>query len=119
MAAGVCTGSVDADGFSPLDGSNNGYMVNGTIVLSTSYAAGGDTIAASVYGLGRITNMVVMPDVITAGTNAVVLAAIPASGTITKVQAFWSGAATNAVMTEVAANTDLSGYTANVIVFGT
>jgi len=121
MAAGVCTGTVDADGFSPMNGSNAGYMVHGQIVLSTSYAVGGDTIAASVFGIGRITDMIIQgANVIAAGTNAVVLSPhVATDGSVDKVQAFWSGAATNSVLTQVAANTDLSGYTAQVIVFGT
>lgn len=54
---GAVTASIDADGYSPIDASNAGYMVRCKITMSASYAAGGDTIAASILGLGLITKM--------------------------------------------------------------
>ena len=120
MASGVATATIDSDGFSPQDGSNAGYRVFGVVTMSTSYATGGDTISAASFGIGRITKMdMAGSDVITAGTNSVILSPVYTSGAVVKIQAFWTGASTSAVMAEVAANTDLSGYTCNVVVYGT
>ena len=54
---GICTFALDADPFTPLDGSNGGYMVRGTITMSSSYATGGDTLNASSCNLGVITKI--------------------------------------------------------------
>ena len=120
MASGVATATIDADGFSPQDGSNAGWRVFGVVTMSTSYATGGDTIAAASFGIGRITMMnFTGEDVVTAGTNSVLLTPVFTSGAVVKIQAFWTGATTSAVLAEVSANTDLSGYTAHVEVYGT
>jgi len=114
---GTVTVAIDPDGFSPID-SNAGMMVRAVITMSTTYAAGGDTISAASFGLGTITKLDVGAGGVSGGTLAIVFDAAPNTGPVTKIQAFWSGAQT-ARFQEVTSGTDLSASLVSCIAFGT
>ena len=116
---GTVTVKLDADPFSPIDGSNAGYAVRGQITMSSSYATGGDTVNASSFGLGIITKMNFSGTQIGAGASAYMPAPVYNSGgQAIKVQAF-GGAASGVPLAEVTNATNLSTVVFDVIAWGT
>jgi len=114
---GTVTVAIDPDGFSPID-SNAGMMVRAVITMSTTYAAGGDTVSAASFGLGTITKHDLGAGGVSGGTLGLVFEGAPKPGPVVKIQAFWSGAQT-ARFQEVTTGTDLSASLVSCIAFGT
>lgn len=83
--------------------------VRGTGNLGNPYTTGGIAVSASQVGLGTIDYVIFNP------AGGYVFEYLSASG---KVKAYYSGAATNAVLSEVATNTDLSGVTFSFLAEG-
>src|SRR6266851_4711234 len=107
---GATTYVQDADGYSPLDGSNGGIMLRGKVTMSNSYATGGDTIAGATVGLGMITKLETATASKTSdATHSYIFQPVYDSTAVnvTKVQAFWA-AASGAPFIEVTNTTDLS-----------
>jgi len=120
---GAVTATIDADGYSPVDASSAGYMVRCKITGSSSYATGGDTIAASILGLGRITKLSFSgsSDGGTGTTTAYIAAPVYDSSktNVTNVQIFWTGASNSAVFAEITSGTDVSAVVFDAIAYGT
>jgi hypothetical protein len=113
---GACTVVLDGDAFSPIDGSNAGYMVRGQITMSSSYAAGGDTLAASAFGIGRITKLILSGS-IGGATTGYDSSPVYSAGAVVKVQAFVTGTASGQPLNEASGN--LSTVIFDAIAYGT
>ena len=115
---GACTATVDPDGFSYVDASG-GYMVRCKITPSSSYAAGGDTIAASIIGLTQIQKLSFSgtSDGGSGVTTSYIAAPVYDSSNwnVTNVQVFQSAAASNP-FTEASGN--LSTITFDAVAWG-
>lgn len=117
---GTVTVVLDADAYSPMDGSNAGYMVRGVLTMSSSYATGGDTMTPASVGLGIITKLDIASGEPTALTTSYLLSAVQTSGpTVAKVQAFVTGSASGVAFSEVTNATNLATVAAPFIAFGT
>ncbi len=118
---GAVTATIDADGYSPMDASNAGYMVRCKITMSSSYAAGGDTIAAAILGLGRITklNFSGSSDGGTGTTTAYIAAPVydSSNANVTNIQVFDTGSASGQPFAEASGN--LSAIVFDAIAYGT
>lgn len=119
---GAVTATIDADGISPMDSSNAGIMVRCKITMSSSYATGGDTIAATILPLGQITKLSFSgsSDGGTGTTTAYIAAPVYDSSNVnvTNIQVFQSAAASNP-FTEVGSNTNLSTVVFDAVAWGT
>ena len=118
---GAVTATIDADGYSPMDASNAGYMVRCKITMSNSYAAGGDTIAASILGLGRITKLSFSgsSDGGSGTTTAYIAAPVydSSNANVTNVQVFATGSGNAQPLTEASGN--LSAVVFDAVAWGT
>lgn len=119
---GAVTATIDADGYSPTDASNAGYMVRCKITMSSSYATGGDTIAASILGVGTITKLSFSGSSDGGSGTTTAYIAAPVYDTtkvnVTNIQVFQSAAASNP-FTEVSSTTNLSTVTFDAVAWGT
>lgn len=98
---------VDADGYSPQDASNAGYLVRGKITMSSSYAAGGDTITGALFGLGSITKLELAAGGIGISPTTAYLGApvYDSSGVnVTKIQVFVTGSGNGVAFSEASGN---------------
>jgi len=112
---GATTFTASADCYSPID-SNAGWMVRGTITMSSSYATGGDTLTAAQMGLGTIKNVIVNGGVVLATpTGEYTLRYNQANGTI---QAFGGAASSGAIDAEVTNATNLATIVGDIIAYG-
>lgn len=84
-----------------LVSNGNRTLTKGTGNLGT-YATGGIAVSAAQCGLGQIDSLVVDP------AGGYVFSYAPSTG---KVLAYWTGAATSAVLAEVTTSTNLAGVT--------
>lgn len=119
---GAVSATIDADGFSPIDGSIAGQMVRCKITGSASYTTGGDTIAASILGLNLISKLDLnVSDGGTGTTTAYVATPVYDSSNVnvTNIQVFWTGAGANAVLAEITSGTNLSAVVFDAIAWGT
>lgn len=121
---GTVTATIDADGYSPMDASNAGYMVRCKITGSSSYATGGDTITAASLGLGSITKLVFSGGGdAAAGAGTAAYMAIPVYDTslvnVTKIQVFWTGAGLSGTFAEITSTTNLSAIVFDAVAWGT
>lgn len=105
---GACTFTVDSDGYSPID-SSSGWMVRGTLNLSSSYATNGDTVTPALFGLGEIKKMILD------AAGGYVFS--PFTGN-TAVQAWYTGTASDDAFNEVTPTTDLHTVNVRCIIYG-
>lgn len=107
---GAVTFAPSTQQYTPLDAAA-GYWVNGTITFSSSYATGGDTATAAIFGLGVITDFDI-------NSNGAELITWNNSTTAPKFQIWFTGAAAGAVFQEAANASNQSTITATVNVYG-
>lgn len=104
---GAVTVAIDADGYSPVDASNAGYWVRCKITMSSSYAAGGDTITGAQLGLGSITKLELGAGGVGISPTTAYLGApvYDSSGVnVTKVQVFVTGSGNGVAFSEASGN---------------
>ena len=118
---GTCTVLLDPDAFSPVD-ANAGFMVRAKLTMSGSYAAGGDSVTAAMFGLGELKLLNVLGGGAGSGAanGGIVLVPNPNGGYPTLVTAFEEDptGVSKGPLVEVTAGVNLSGYTADVIAYG-
>lgn len=95
---------------SPID-ANAGYMMRGSITMSSSYVTGGDAVTAAEIGLGTLEDLFLAA----CTTSGYVLTYNSANGTV---QAFWTGSALSGVLSEVTSGTNLAAVTGEAIAYG-
>ena len=110
---GAVTVQLDTDGRSPVDASNAGLRVRAKITMSNSYATGGDTIAASLFGVGMICKLNICGIGGVGGfgstTGYAAAAVYDSTGVnVTKIQVFGSGSGSGAAFAEVTNGTNLA-----------
>lgn len=87
----------------------NKRVVVGTFTGPASYAAGGDAVTPSQFGLTALDDIDVEP-----GSNATPNAIVPRYNKATgKIMMFWQNEVAASALVEVTAATNLSGYTFN------
>ena len=105
---GNATWAANTPSHSPID-SDAGYMIRGTLNLSSSYATGGDAVTAALFGIGTL------EDLFCESSGGYVFRYNSTNATV---QAYWGSASASAVLSEVTAGTNLAAVGVESMAFG-